>query len=185
MKRIAFFVVAILTLVSCATMSKGWESGWDVPVSSIVDKSTLRKHVAAHPQLWKAAFEFLQANNLAGLPNGRYQILGDEVYANVSEYSPRDPEKCLYESHKKYIDFQYLISGSEKMEAAEISDVSVKTDYNPKTDAATYFPNARKARKTVATPKEFFVFFPSDAHRPCIKVDDTTKVKKIVIKIAY
>jgi YhcH/YjgK/YiaL family protein len=34
-----------------------------------------------------------------------------------------------------------------------------------------------------ATPERFFLFFPSDIHRPSVKIDENSKVKKIVIKV--
>jgi beta-galactosidase beta subunit len=37
----------------------------------------------------------------------------------------------------------------------------------------------------LATPKTFFLFFPSDAHRPNLTTGDNKADKKVVIKIRY
>ncbi|MFA5820146.1 MAG: YhcH/YjgK/YiaL family protein, partial [Bacteroidales bacterium] len=34
-----------------------------------------------------------------------------------------------------------------------------------------------------ATPDKFFIFFPSDAHRPGLKVGENSQVRKVVVKV--
>jgi YhcH/YjgK/YiaL family protein len=35
----------------------------------------------------------------------------------------------------------------------------------------------------VATPDKFFIFFPSDIHRPSVKVGENKIVRKVVVKV--
>jgi biofilm protein TabA len=34
-----------------------------------------------------------------------------------------------------------------------------------------------------ATPEKFFIFFPSDIHRPSVKIGENKVVRKVVVKV--
>ncbi len=48
-------------------------------------------------------------------------------------------------------------------------------------DIAFYTSNGGTLRK--ATPGNFFIFFPQDVHRPCVKEKEQVTVKKLVVKM--
>ncbi|MEO7490410.1 MAG: YhcH/YjgK/YiaL family protein, partial [Ferruginibacter sp.] len=93
-----------------------------------------------------------------------------------------DPSKKMedakWESHKKYIDLQYIIKGKEIIGVADASKATVTKPYTP--DAMNYIADGTYYTTDSGT---FFLFFPNDAHRPVIKADGYDVVKKIVIKI--
>src|SRR5439155_23683956 len=67
-----------------------------------------------HP-VWKEAFEFLKS--LPAQPaKGIHPIRGEDMYVNVMEYATLPREQCHFESHRKYVDLQYTITGSEVIE---------------------------------------------------------------------
>jgi YhcH/YjgK/YiaL family protein len=148
------------------------------------DVSVDLKKVAAHykkfPARWEAAFRFLSGHNLLELPVGRTD-LSDDVYVTVSEYTTKKQEDAAFESHKKYIDLQYIISGVENIGLTHDTSIPVKIPYNEDKDIAFY--NFNGGILLQATPAVFFIFFPDDLHRPCIKAGEPALVKKIVIKI--
>ena len=53
--------------------------------------------------------------------------------------------------------------------------------YNEEKDIAFYTSNGGTLRK--ATPGNFFIFFPQDVHRPCVKEKEQVTVKKLVVKM--
>ena len=63
------------------------------------------------------AIEWLKANDLAALENGKYEIDGKNVYANVMTYTTLPWEEAKYEAHENYTDIQYVIDGTEIMSA--------------------------------------------------------------------
>jgi YhcH/YjgK/YiaL family protein len=69
--------------------------------------------------------------------------------------------------------------GKEKIGILPVEKATVKDPYNAEKDVAHY---TGEGTYYVAEPGTFFLFFPQDAHRPNIKVNDE-KVKKVVIKI--
>lgn len=159
-----------------------WKYGWSVAASPTLDVDALKKHQAQYPERWKAAFEYLKKTDLSKLAPGEYDIIGREVYAIVSEYAPKEEAECNFEAHRKYIDFQYLISGTERMGVTTLDKVVPIDEYDEGKDIVFFKPDA-PAVYEVATPDLFYVFFPEDPHRPSIKNEDGVTVKKIVIKI--
>jgi biofilm protein TabA len=77
-----------------------------------------------------------------------------------------------------------VIKGEEKIGVAPIGSATVIKPYDAAKDIANY---TVEGKYYTASPDEFFLFFPGDAHRPNIKVTgyDTVKIKKLVIKIRY
>ncbi len=150
-----------------------------IPAPS-VNAPLLYQHIKLHPNRWKAVCQFLTHNNLSTLPLGR-KVLSDKVFVNVQEYTTHDPGKQLLEAHRKYIDFQYVVSGRELMGSGKLSDAKVVEPYDPTKDVGHYslpiFPYY------VATPQYFFVFFPSQAHFTNIQFGEKSLVRKIVFKI--
>lgn len=159
-----------------------WKYGWTVSASPALDMDALKEHQAQYPERWKATFEYLKNTDLSKLSPGEHKIIGREVYAIVSEYVPKEEAECNFEAHRKYIDFQYLISGKEKMGVTTLDKVAPIGEYDKKKDIIFFKPDA-PAIYEVATPEVFYIFFPKDAHRPSIKDKDGVTVKKIVIKI--
>jgi len=160
-----------------------WPCGWNVRPADSVDKAAMDSHTAAHPDRWNAAFEFLKKTDLTQIPLGNHAIVGDDVYASVSEYLPKEHQDCRFEAHKEYVDLQYVISGQELIGKASAQGLEVTTPYTP--DIVFFGTEAPDAVYEKATPENFFIFFPADAHRPSMKSADGVKVRKVVIKLRY
>jgi YhcH/YjgK/YiaL family protein len=112
----------------------------------------------------------------------RYDIDGDNLYATISEYNTKNEETTKFEAHRKYIDIQYVIKGKEIMNLTPRALVKdVVTPYDSAKDIE--FMNVEKMVNHTATPAIFFIFFPTDAHRPGIKDGVNAPVRKIVIKV--
>ena len=63
----------------------------------------------------KTALEYLKKTDLKSKPDGKYDILKDEIYINIQEYDTKEEQNCKWEAHKRYIDIQYMISGSDSL----------------------------------------------------------------------
>lgn len=85
------------------------------------------------------------------------------------------------EAHKKHIDVQYMISGEELVGHALFSGQTPSKEYSEEEDYILFgeLPSffTRMAEGT------FMIFFPTDLHMPCIKVNESKKVKKAVVKV--
>ena len=60
-----------------------------------------------------AAYEWLRNNDLKTLEPGKYEIMGDNVFANVHEYNTLPVEEKKFEAHDKFFDIQCLVDGVE------------------------------------------------------------------------
>jgi len=128
-----------------------------------------------------AAFDYLQRTDLASIAAGKYAIDGDNVFAIVQEYETMDSAAEQMESHKKYFDVQYMINGEELVGHAFSKGLTVSKEY----DAAGEFMLYKDAPEffTKLSAGTFMVFFPEDAHMPCISTGVKGMVKKVVVKV--
>lgn len=161
---------------------KEWLNGLQLKPSKSVNYVEFYRQYHANKAYWDKAFDYLKTQNLQTLSTGRHDIDGDNVYASVTENPTKDFDSTMWESHRKYIDLQYVISGKEKIGVASPQKLVIIKVYDATKDVANYSGNGKVYR---AEPGTFFLFFPSDAHRPNIADGDKKADKKIVIKIRY
>ena len=116
---------------------------------------------------------------------GKYEIMGDDMFALVQTYDTKDIADCKLEAHEKFIDIQTLLVGSERMFYSVVDSLDNCDEYSPENDAAFYTYEADKAVEYTLTPGVFTVFFPNEGHMPGIALPSgPSPVKKVVIKIA-
>lgn len=142
-------------------------------------KNALR-YEPLHP-LFKKAFDYIRQTDLAAAASGTYVVEEDAVKAIVSEAPGKKQEASLekFECHNRFIDIQYVISGTEQMGWKPRTDCTAPNgDYNPEKDVQFY----RDAPDTFFTlgPGQFVIFFPEDVHAPMI---GDGVIKKLVMKI--
>jgi biofilm protein TabA len=160
---------------------KEWLNGLSITPHASIDKVQFAKQYHLNQAAWDKAFAYLKNTDLKTLANGRHVIDGENVYAIVTEAPTKDYDKTAFESHRKYIDLQYVITGEENMAKAPVTSVTISKPYDETTDLANYTGEG----KIYTVPAEtFMLFFPTDAHRPNITPGGNKVVKKIVIKIA-
>lgn len=129
----------------------------------------------------KLGFEWLKSQDLENIEPKKYVIDGEKVWANVQEYETKEDAK--YETHRKYIDIQYMIKGKEFVGVTDKSNCTTCDAYNPETDLEFMDINV-KENYQVLNEGDFLVFFPTDAHKPSINPDEKLKVKKVIVKAA-
>ena len=106
---------------------------------------------------------------------------GEHLFVSVDDYTTKDKSETRYESHRKYIDIQYVIEGEELMGLTTLDKVEITEPYNEEKDIAFYEFEGGDYIK--ATPGNFVLFFPEDVHRPVMKVNENSRVRKIVVKV--
>ncbi|WP_442794979.1 YhcH/YjgK/YiaL family protein [Pelobium manganitolerans] len=187
MKYIPLLIIVALAISSCSSnKAQSWlaqqtsAKNLKPKVYADVNLNEFKKQYAANPKIWDEAFQFMQNHNLQELAPGKYPIDGDEVFASVTEVVDKPFVETKWESHRKYIDLQYVISGKEKIGEASFENQKVTRPYDAPKDVANYEIDGGKFYTADSTT--FYLFFPATTHRPNIKVNDE-KVKKLVVKI--
>lgn len=199
MVRILYiYVLILLLMIGCKS---GRKKSPDVPSQSVsewISNSEWSKELTMKPdqsinlemfvlqnerndKAWQVAFDFLKRNDLNSLAIGRYDLSDDGTYATVSEYETKEHETARYEAHRRYIDIQYVSEGEEFMELLPLDQIIESQDYDEQADIM--FFNGKPGKRLYANKDHFFVFFPNDVHKPCLKIETPTKVRKVVIKI--
>ena len=156
-------------------------NGLSTQPDASINRRAFAEHYFKHKETWADAFAFLKDTDLTAIPLGRVD-LKNGMYASVSEYFPKEHSETLFETHRKYIDIQYVISGKELIGLTPIENTTVVKPYDETKDME--FETAIEYSLLKANPSSFFIFFPEDAHRPNMK-DGNDKVRKVVIKIVY
>jgi len=162
--------------------SREWANGSKVKLSPTADELEFARQYHANKAWWDKAFAFLSDPKIDTLKPGKYVIDGDNVFAMITDGPTKQIDSVRWESHRNYIDLHYVIRGRERIGAAPVSSATVTKPYDASRDAANYTVDGKYY---VASPDEFFLFFPSDAHRPGIKARGIDTDKKLVIKIRY
>lgn len=129
----------------------------------------------------RAALEFLATTDFAAMEPGRHDLDGDRVYALVQQYETRPREKGKWEAHRRYIDIQYVAAGIETMGYAPLDRLTVTQPYAEDKDCLLL---AGEGSFLTVPEKTFVVFFPQDAHMPCLACTAPVPVRKVVVKVA-
>ena len=109
-------------------------------------------------------------------------VLDENSFVLEQAYITKDKKDCLFESHKKYIDIQYMFEGDEIMEVENVNNLEVSSAYDEKLDYAKHFQSTTSSSLKIKET-EMAIFYPNDAHMPCIKIDENKKIIKAVFKI--
>lgn len=119
------------------------------------------------------------------LPDGRYEIEGDKIFALVQSFETIAAQIGIqFEAHRRYIDIQYVTSGRERMDWIPLDQVQITQPYDPARDFCEGVDAHGQAAPVIVAAGVAAVFFPEDAHAPKLAADKPEPVRKIVIKLA-
>lgn len=130
------------------------------------------------PNLDKA-LDFLCSADFAALPDGRQEIDGDNVFANIQSYTTK-ADNPTPENHKQYADVFYLLEGEEEVGVCPLETVGELVMERPDNDIWLHRGD------TVRFPLgggRFVVLFPGDAHAPSIGPHGPAPARKCVVKV--
>ncbi len=132
----------------------------------------------------KKAFQFFIQNDFNKLAEGHYE-LDDGAYVNISSYLTKSRDNCKFEAHRKYIDIQYIIDGSEIMELTSSEKLKVSEPYSADKDIEIYedVGNMVTVEKHTLNKGDVIIVKTGTAHMGCIEVVQSVKVRKAVFKI--
>lgn len=125
------------------------------------------------------AFNYIQSTDLLRLDVGRYEIEGVSLYVVVQEYATKPGDQGRWEAHRRYIDLQYIIQGTELIGYAHLNRLA-PGDYDAEKD---FLPLSGEGVFLTLQAGDFMLLMPEDAHMPGIAVNGPEIVKKAVVKI--
>lgn len=123
---------------------------------------------------------FLKDTDFSQYGPGRHEI-EEDLFFFVNEYETKEVEECFWEAHRKYLDFHFILEGTEKIAVDHIERQKVKEDYNEEKDAI--FFNGDVHSVVTMRPGDVMICYPEDSHMTAILAGKKEKVRKIVLKV--
>lgn len=151
----------------------------------IVDKiQNYAKYLNISPGITRA-IEYIGSTDFTFVESGQYELDGKNLVSIVNRYRTKLPEQAVWESHRKYIDVQFMAYGIENVGHAQLASAPpVKTPYSEEKDVIFYQPGTEIFLAPMGT---FMIFYPEDIHAPGLAVGAPPKpadVVKVVVKVA-
>lgn len=143
-------------------------------VSEHTDKETLKQRI-------DFAIQYIKNLDKDNLEASIYPV-NDFLYLSVQEYDTKDENDCITESHRKYVDVQWIVKGEEAICVSDISRLQPEKEYCDDKDIAIWKSSSDMMR-IVLIEGSYAVFYPGNAHKGCIAVNNSSRVKKIVGKV--
>ena len=142
---------------------------------------------------FKKAFEYLEEvlkegteenKRLLSLPTNTFEKveLDESNFALEQVYNTKNIEDCFFESHRQYIDVQFILEGEEIIEVSDINNLEIDFEYDNDMDLLKYQSSSNSS--SIKLKKgDVAIFYPGDAHMPCIQLNKIVKVVKTVVKV--
>ncbi|WP_333650267.1 YhcH/YjgK/YiaL family protein [Lacrimispora sp.] len=147
----------------------------------LISSLVLAEHYDYLAEKFRISYAFLSRPDLADLPVGSIK-LEQGVTASVQEYTTIPSHEGKYETHDRYFDIHYMVTGREVFDLAPRDALEEKIPYNAERDITIYHgPNM--ASQIILSQGELIVLSPEEAHMPKIIAGEPCTVKKIVLKV--
>lgn len=137
----------------------------------------LEKYVSLNP-LFAEVVEFLKANDLEELEDGKHAIKGADLFVNITTAHGKSADEAVFETHKNMLDIQIPLDNEETYGYLPLEKLP-EAEYNEVKDVTKY-PGAVASAYVTCQPGEFAIFFPQDGHQPCIGQGD---IHKAIFKV--
>lgn len=129
------------------------------------------------PEIYEV-MKFVEKVKQENIPAGKYPLQNGFVLVQEGQTHPF--AEGDFEVHRKYLDIQILVSGTEYVEYADIRDLTTKVPFDEEKDLELMDGVGCKIQ---IKPDMFYVLYPSDGHKPCCHQDMQTSYKKVLAKI--
>lgn len=110
---------------------------------------------------------------------GRYEF--DGGYFMIQKGSTKPIEEGTFEAHRKYVDVQIIVEGSEEVAWSDICDLTTVSEYSIEKDAERFLGDLSHSMKISAGM--FYMAFPHDGHKPVCHTNSQQSFTKIVMKL--
>jgi biofilm protein TabA len=144
--------------------------------------NNIQRYATMHP-LFPLVFEYIKTSNLLALPNGKHDILNDDAFVLIQRGMGQTKAEAKLECHRKYIDIQLVLAGTDEMGWKPLADCKQAIDSFNISNDVQFFEDS--PLNWLSTPdNKFCIFFPEDTHSGMISEHHVHKaVFKIAIKL--
>ena len=127
------------------------------------------------------AYRWLEETDIRDLPEGFYPLMGDDVIAGVQEYETSPWEERQFETHDRYFDIQFMVTGDEVFGVC--SREGLKEVSRIEENDVVFYEDPELPGRVLLKEGDLIVVAPEDAHKPRCAAGTPGPVKKVVVKI--
>ena len=128
-----------------------------------------------------AGLEWLSQTDISSLTDGKHEIPGTNLVADIQTYTTKPAEECRLESHREHFDIQYIAEGREFFAVCPSEGLPL-IEAHPERD--TFFHAKPETYGCVLlNTDDFIIVAPGEAHMAKCAVNGPEKVRKVVIKV--
>lgn len=129
--------------------------------------------------LFPKAIEYIKSLDLKNLQVGKVEIDGKNLFVSVNESNLKTAANAKLEAHNEYIDIQIPVSKAEGFGWSPRANMKKPVATFDTTKDIQFFEDSYSMQFDLQ-PGNFVIFFPQDAHAPCVGEGTVTK---IIIKV--
>lgn len=131
----------------------------------------------------RQAVRYLKTTDFNVVQPGRYDLIGDDMFALVQLTTTVTHHERKSEHHRTYIDVQMVVTGEEIHYVARQSERNVPVEDKLEDCDYALYDKVENEYEIRLLPGNFVVYFPDDLHRPACCHTNSMETKRVVIKI--
>lgn len=135
------------------------------------------------PKPLMLALRHLKQSDFTTMAAGPYELQGRDIHVNVMDVTTKPFYSARPETHRDYLDIQYLVTGRERIGVAFDAVENVVTEDLLDSRDVRFFGDVSNESILTMTPGSFALLFPSDVHRPTCAMDQPMAIRKVVVKV--
>ena len=132
-----------------------------------------------HPD-FKKVFEYVRSGDWQQVTAGKIILEEDKIWVKEDEVTGKSREAAKLEAHNRFIDIQIPLLQEETFGWEERGRLAMEEEEGYQVLNDIQFNQERPALYFTLPVGDFVIFFPEDAHAPCI---GNGKMKKMVVKV--
>ncbi len=139
--------------------------------------------ISRYPPILDRVIKYLRETDFVNMACGEYELEGRKLRVQVFDKMTGEVADQKPESHKQYLDIQFIASGSEMIGCTPYrEDYEVVEDLLKERDLL-FYKSVENESFLRMEPGFFAVFFPDDVHRPACVCGTPQNVRKVVVKV--
>lgn len=164
-----------------------WRNGFDkAKPHKTLNADEFYAQYHKNQQQWDVLFRWLRDTDLQAIPKGKHPIPGSTLVASVEDSENGPLAKRNTESHRKKIDFQLVVRGTEGFALLDHASSTVSVPYDEKKDVMRYNYVPEKTNFFNVKGGQFVIFFPTDWHIAKVQTKKKDQqIRVIVVKMDY
>ena len=129
------------------------------------------------------AINYLRDNDFVNMKTGVYNIMGDDIIAQVVDRETKLKKNSKAEVHRKYVEIQFSVLGNEIIGYARDTYNNIICEEVLEEKDSIFYNNVENEFDLIMVKGSFAIFFPQDVHRPWCICKKQSIVRKVNIKI--